>query len=182
MVYIGYNKTKNPNKAITGLITSEQYSSTISVGGVQYTLGTGTSFNDSLKCGNNIYLYYTTDPSVGKPILKMVGLATSTKSREFVQRAEGGISNLNLNAADKEPDCNGDYTLMAHYIMLIREGDAPIPTINLTASAFSENPQMKLVVVVAGFAVLLAAGTLVVKKKRSKKVYDMGENGDENQI
>ena len=180
MVYIGYNKTKNPNKAITGLITSEQYSSTISVGGVQYTLGTGTSFNDSLKCGNNIYLYYTTDPSVGKPILQMVGMASSIKSREFVQRAEGGISNLNLNAADKKPDCNGDYTLMAHYIMLIREGDAPIPVVNLTASAFSENPQLKLVVVVAGFAVLFAAGALAMKKAKSKKNYDMGENGNED--
>jgi hypothetical protein len=181
MVYIGYNKTKNPNKAITGLITSEQYSSTISVGGVQYTLGTGTSFNDSLKCGNNIYLYYTTDPSVGKPILQMVGMSRSIKSREFVQRAEGGISNLNLNAADKEPDCNGDYTLMKHYIMLIREGDAPIPIVNLTASAFSENPQLKLVVVVAGFAVLFAAGALAMKKAKSKKNYDMGENGNEDQ-
>jgi hypothetical protein len=135
-----------------------------------------------LKCGNNIYLYYTTDPSAGKPILQMVGSATSIKSREFVQRAEGGISNLNLNAADKKSDCNGDYTLMAHYIMLIREGDEPIPVINLTASAFSENPQLMLVVVVAGIAVLLAAGALIVKKQRSKKVHDKGENGNENQI
>ena len=56
MVYIGYTKTKDPKKAITNLITSEQYASTISVNGIQYKLGTGTSFNASLKYGNNIYL------------------------------------------------------------------------------------------------------------------------------
>ena len=176
MVYLAYNITKNPNKAITNLITSEQYASTISVNGIQYTLGTGTSFNDSLKCGNNIYLYYTTNTSAGKPIVQLCGLSATTSSREFLQRAEGGVSNLNLNAADKEADCNNDYTLMPHYLMIIREGDKPIQTISLTSSAFSGNPKLLLVVVVAGFAVLAAAGTLVVKNIKKKKTSSVEED------
>jgi hypothetical protein len=35
--------------------------------------------------------------------------------------------------------------------------------------------------VVAGFAVLFAAGALAMKKAKSKKNYDMGENGNEDQ-
>jgi hypothetical protein len=169
MVYIGYTKTKNSKKAITNLITSEQYASTISVNGIQYKLGTGTSFNASLKCGNSIYLYYTTDASAGKPIVQIGGLSATTKSREFLQRAEGGVSNLNLNAADKKADCNNDYTLMPHYLMILREGEEPIKTVNLTASVFSENPKLMIVVVIAAVAVLAATGTVVIKKVKKQK-------------
>jgi hypothetical protein len=104
------------------------------------------------------------------------GLSKTTSSREFLQRAEGGVSNLNLNAADKEADCDNDYTLMPHYLMIIREGEKPIQTISLTASAFSGNPKLLLVVVVAGFAVLAAAGTLVVKNIKKKKISSVEED------
>ena len=176
MVYLAYSKTKDASTAITNLITSEKYASTISVNGIQYTLGTGTSFNDSLKFGNTIYLYYTTNSSAGKPIVQLHGLNTTTSSREFLQRAEGGVSNLNLNAADKESDCNNDYTLIPHYLMIIRDGETPIKTVNLTASVFSGDPKLTLIVVIAGISVVLASGAVVIKKIKGKKVFDTEED------
>ena len=56
---------------------------------------------------------------------------------------------------------------MPHYLMILREGDASIPTMKLTASAFSENPKLMTVVVLAGVSVLLAACAVFVKKRKN---------------
>ena len=85
-----------------------------------------------------------------------------------MQRVEGGNSNLNLNAADKDPDCNGTYMLMPHYLILFREGGKTVPTVKVVASAFSDSPQLTMVVVMAGVAVLVAAGAILIKKRKRK--------------
>ena len=187
-VVVAYTPTKNPKIAITNLITSEQNSATITVNGIEYKRGTATSFNDSLKCGNNIYLYYTTNTSAGAPITFM-GVAMDNPSAtssgiEYLQRAEGGISNLNLNAADKKANCNNDYTFPALYMMILRDGDSRVDSYKskywgYTASVFSENPQLMAVVVMAAVSVVAAVGAVIIKKRKSKKTCDVGENDNE---
>ena len=175
-VLVAFSMTKNPKDAITNVITSEQLASTINVNGIQYTLGTGVSFNADLPIGNNIYLYYTKDKSAGAPVLFMDRISQiMTDKFDYVQRAEGGISNVNLNAAVKEPDCDGDYTWGAEYLFLIREGSTE--NVNLykknnwgyTASVFSEDPKLVAVVVIAAVAVVTATGAVIIKNGKKKK-------------
>jgi hypothetical protein len=87
---------------------------------------------------------------------------------EYLQRAEGGISNLNLNAADKDPSCKNNSYLPALYLSIQRDG-AVNKNASLSASVFAENPQMKLIVVVAGAAVLASVITVIIKKAQQKK-------------
>ena len=167
-VYIGYNLTKDSQNCVRNMITSEKCSSTITVSGIKYTLGSNISFNHSLKNGNTIYLYYSTDTRCGKPIISFNGSQTPLNGYETMQRVEGGNSNLNLNAADKDPDCDGTYTLMPHYLILFREGGKTVPTVKVVASAFSDSPQLTMVVVMAGVTVLVAAGAILIKKRKRK--------------
>ena len=93
----------------------------------------------------------------------------STRSGvEYLQRAEGGISNLNLNAADKDPSCKNNSYLPALYLSIQRDG-AVNKNASLSASVFAENPQMKLIVAVAGAAVLVSVITVIIKKRYAKK-------------
>ena len=85
-----------------------------------------------------------------------------------MQRAEGGISNLNLNAADKNPDCKKNDYLPARYLAITREGAAN-KNASLSASVFAENPQMKLIVVIASLAVLVSVITVIIKKRKIKR-------------
>ena len=167
-VYIGYSYEKNPQKAITNLITSSKNQSTITVNGITYTRGTATSLNASLKFGDDIYLYYTTDERAGSRITKISGADSTVSGTEYLQRAEGGISNLNLNAADKNPDCKKNDYLPARYLAITREGAAN-KNASLSASVFAENPQMKLIVVIASLAVLVSVITVIIKKRKIKR-------------
>ena len=166
-VYIGFSYEKDPKKAITNLITSSKNASTITVNGITYTRGTSTSLNASLNYGDNIYLYYTTDARAGALITKISGAKSTASGSEYLQRAEGGISNLNLNAADKNPDCKKNDYLPALYLKITRDGAAN-KNASLSASVFAENPQMKLIIVMAGMAVLIAAVTVIIKKRKAK--------------
>ena len=165
-VAIGYSLTNNPKNGVTNIITSEQNNATISVNGITYTRGTDVSLNATLKYGNNIYLYYTLDAKAGNLITGISGDLSTRSGVEYLQRAEGGISNLNLNAADKDPDCNDDNYLPAVYVVIERNG--AVNKASLSASVFAENPQMKLIVVMAGMAVLASVVTVIIKKRRAK--------------
>jgi hypothetical protein len=166
-VYIAYAYEQNPKNAITNLITSSKNQSTITVNGITYKRGTSTSLNESLKYGDKIYLYYTTDARAGSLITKISGSSGTSSGKEYLQRAEGGVSNLNLNAADKDPDCKDNDYLPARYLVINRESGAK-QNASLSASVFAENPQMKLIVVVAGMAVLVSIFTVVIKKRKPK--------------
>ena len=82
---------------------------------------------------------------------------------EYLQRAEGGISNLNLNAADKDPSCKDNSYLPALYLAIHRNG--AVNKASLSASVFAENPHMKLIVLMACVAVLMSVVTVIVKKR-----------------
>jgi hypothetical protein len=166
-VAIGYTLTNNPKQAVTNIITSEQNKETISAGGITYTRGTGVSLNETLEFGNNIYLYYTQDAKAGNLITGIGGALSTSSGVEYLQRAEGGISNLNLNAADKDPNCNDNGYLPALYLSIQRNG--AMNKASLSASVFAENPQMKLIVVIAGAAVLASVVTVIIKKRYAKK-------------
>jgi hypothetical protein len=167
-VAIGYTLTNNPKQAVTNIITSEQNKETISVNGITYTRGTGVSLNATLKYGNNIYLYYTLDSKAGNLVTGISGELSTKSGVEYLQRAEGGISNLNLNAADKDPSCKNNSYLPALYLSIQRDG-AVNKNASLSASVFAENPQMKLIVVIAGAAVLVSVITVIIKKRYAKK-------------
>ena len=167
MVAIGYTLTNNPKNAVTNIITSEQNKETISVGGITYTRGTGVSLNETMKFGNNIYLYYTQDAKAGNLVTGIEGALSTSSGVEYLQRAEGGISNLNLNAADKDPSCKNNSYLPAVYLSIRRDG--AMNKASLSASVFAENPQMKIVVVIAGAAVLASVITVIIKKRNEKK-------------
>jgi hypothetical protein len=166
MVAIGYTLTNNPKNAVTNIITSEQNKETISVNGITYTRGTGVSLNETLKFGNNIYLYYTQDAKAGNLVTGIEGALSTSSGVEYLQRAEGGISNLNLNAADKDPSCKNNSYLPAVYLSIRRDG--AMNKASLSASVFAENPQMKIVVVIAGAAVLASVITVIIKKRYEK--------------
>ena len=166
-VAIGYTLTNNPKQAVTNIITSEQNKETISVNGITYTRGTGVSLNETLKFGNNIYLYYTQDAKAGNLVTGIEGALSTSGGVEYLQRAEGGISNLNLNAADKDPSCKNNSYLPAVYLSIRRDG--AMNKASLSASVFAENPQMKLIVVIAGVAVLASVITVIIKKRYAKK-------------
>ena len=166
-VAIGYTLTNNPKNAVTNIITSEQNKETISVNGITYTRGTGVSLNATLKYGNNIYLYYTQDAKAGNLVTGIEGALSTSSGVEYLQRAEGGISNLNLNAADKDPSCKNNSYLPALYLSVRRDG--AMNKASLSASVFAENPQIKLIVVVAGAAVLASVITVIIKKRYAKK-------------
>ena len=166
-VAIGYTLTNNPKNAVTNIITSEQNKETISVNGITYTRGTGVSLNATMKYGNSIYLYYTLDAKAGNLITGLSGALSTTGGVEYLQRSEGGISNLNLNAADKDPDCNDNSYLPAVYVAIQRNG-AVNKNASLSASVFAENPQMKLIIVMAGAAALASVITVIIKKAKQK--------------
>ena len=166
-VAIGYTLTNNPKQAVTNIITSEQNKETISAGGITYTRGTGVSLNETMKFGNNIYLYYTQDAKAGNLVTGIEGALSTSSGVEYLQRAEGGISNLNLNAADKDPSCKDNSYLPAVYLSIRRDG--AMNKASLSASVFAENPQMKLIVVIAGVAVLASVITVIIKKRYEKK-------------
>ena len=166
-VAIGYTLTNNPKQAVTNIITSEQNKETISVNGITYTRGTGVSLNATLKYGNNIYLYYTKDAKAGNLVTGISGELSTRSGVEYLQRAEGGISNLNLNAADKDPSCKNNSYLPALYLSIQRDG--AMNKASLSASVFAENPQMKLIVVIAGAAVLASVITVIIQKRYAKK-------------
>ena len=165
-VAIGYTLTNNPKNAVTNIITSEQNKATISVNGITYTRGTDVSLNATLKYGNNIYLYYTLHESAGNLITGISGALSTSGGVEYLQRAEGGVSNLNLNAADKDPGCKDNSYLPALYLAIHRNGS--INKASLSASVFAENPQMKLIIVMAGAAVLISAITVIIKKRKAQ--------------
>ena len=166
-VAIGYTLTNNPKNAVTNIITSEQNKETISVNGITYTRGTGVSLNATMKYGNSIYLYYTLDSKAGNLITGLSGALSTTNGVEYLQRSEGGISNLNLNAADKDPDCKDNSYLPAVYVAIQRNG-AVNKNASLSASVFAENPQMKLIIVMAGAAALASVITVIIKKAKQK--------------
>ena len=165
-VAIGYTLTNDVNKAVTNIITSETNSGTITYGGISYTRGTGVSLNETLKYGNNIYLYYTTDARAGNIVTGIGGALSTSSGVEYLQRSEGGISNLNLNAADKDPSCKDNDYLPALYLSINRNG--AINKASLSASVFAENPEMKLIVVIALAAVTVSAITVIIKKRKAK--------------
>ena len=166
-VYIGYNLTNNVKKAVTNIITSEQNKETISVGGITYTRGTGVSLNATLNYGNSIYLYYTLDSNAGSLITGIFGSSGTKSGVEYLQRSEGGISNLNLNAADKDPSCKNNDYLPEIYVAIERNG-AVNKNASLSASVFAENPEMKIIVIIAGAAVLVSVITVIIKKRKEK--------------
>ena len=166
-VAIGYTLTNNPKNAVTNIITSEQNKATISVNGITYTRGTDVSLNATLKYGNNIYLYYTLDANAGNLVTGISGSLSTSSGVEYLQRSEGGISNLNLNAADKDPSCKDNDYLPALYLSIQRNG-AINKNAALSASVFAENPEMKIIVVIAVVAVLVSVITVIVKKRKAK--------------
>ena len=170
-VAIGYTLTNNPKKAVTNIITSEKNSGTISAGGITYTRGTDVSLNATLKYGNNIYLYYTLDEKAGNIVTGIGGALSTTSGVEYLQRSEGGISNLNLNAADKDPSCKNNDYLPALYLSISRNG--AINKASLSASVFAENPQLKLIVVMAAAAIFVSLVTVIIKnREKIVKVFD----------
>ena len=166
-VAIGYTLTEDPGKAVKNIITSETNSATITHGGVTYTRGTGVSLNETLKYGNSIYLYYTTDAKAGSSITGIGGALSTSSGVEYLQRAEGGVSNLNLNAADTDPSCKDNDYLPATYLSIQRSGAAN-GNASLSASVFAENPEMKFIVVIAALAVLVSVVTVIIKKRKIK--------------
>ncbi len=166
-VAIGYTLTKNPKNAVTNIITSEQNKATISVNGITYTRGTTVSLNETLNYGNKIYLYYTLDAKAGNLVTGIAGALSTSSGVEYLQRSEGGISNLNLNAADKDPSCKNNSYLPAQYLAIYRNG--AMNKASLSASVFAENPQIKLIVVIAAVAVLASVITVIIKKRYEKK-------------
>jgi hypothetical protein len=165
-VAIGYTLTKNPKNAVTNIITSEQNKATISVNGITYTRGTTVSLNETLNYGNKIYLYYTLDEKAGNLVTGIAGALSTSSGVEYLQRSEGGISNLNLNAADKDPSCKNNSYLPAQYLSIQRNG--AMNKASLSASVFAENPEMKVIVVMAGAAVLISVITVIIKKRKEK--------------
>ena len=165
-VAIGYTLTNKIPDAVTNIITSEQNNATISVGGITYTRGTSVSLNETLKYGNSIYLYYTRDAKAGNIVTGIYGSLSTSSGVEYLQRSEGGISNLNLNAADKDPSCKDNSYLPAQYLAIQRNG--ALNKASLSASVFAENPEMKLIVVIAGAAVMTSVITVIIKKRKEK--------------
>ncbi len=102
-VFMSYNRTNNPDEAITGLLSVHKKNpeSEIVHKGITYYLASWADFNKG-GGGDYIYLYYTKDKKAGDPITDLCGNDYDTLTGwEAVNRIDGGISNFNEGASNK---------------------------------------------------------------------------------
>ncbi|MEG2898145.1 MAG: hypothetical protein RR841_07750, partial [Eubacterium sp.] len=166
-VYIGYDKTDNPDDAVTGVLSLHQSGweapSTITRNGIVYNaINTKVDFNAGMG-GDYVFLYYTKDPKAGSPITEITaGLNSRISGWETCLNTQGGQSNFNSGC---KISC---YSTDPFYLFIKRANGVVSNRPSVLASIFI-TPSPIIAVVILGFLIGIGAILIIIQKRRKKK-------------